>query len=397
MSEHPSWRIDYTVWQINLTTSEMIDKTEMAVGGNFDVDVPACRGRQRRFVEQLSKLELDTAILTRRESIQWLTGAYVGKLFEMATLIDQGQVTLIVPAHLVDAPLAADNIVPYDAQRLATLRDDQRRVITDVLLDNRSRCNGRVGCERAYLSTYLSGQCKVEWIDVESVLLRLRRRKEADELRMLARANEANLAMYEHARQAIRPDVNELDLYRQLHSVAVQTLGEPLTYFGQDFQSNSMGGPPRDKAAQANELWILDLGVGFRGFYSDNCRTIAVVGEPDPMQRRAHEAIRDIFLYVETTICPGTSCRDLYHEVRRRLDECAPWSFPHHLGHGVGLMPHEAPRLNPNWDESFEVGDYFTVEPGLYHDELQYGIRLEQNYVVTEHGVKLLTDWPLDL
>ena len=31
----------------------------------------------------------------------------------------------------------------------------------------------------------------------------------------------------------------------------------------------------------------------------------------------------------------------------------------HHLGHGVGLAPHEAPHLNPTWDESFEVGDFF--------------------------------------
>ncbi|MEM6799528.1 MAG: M24 family metallopeptidase, partial [Planctomycetota bacterium] len=52
---------------------------------------------------------------------------------------------------------------------------------------------------------------------------------------------------------------------------------------------------------------------------------------------------------------------------------------------------------NPNWDDTFQAGDYFTVEPGLYHDNLRQGIRLEQNYVVTETGVELLTDWPLGL
>ena len=62
----------------------------------------------------------------------------------------------------------------------------------------------------------------------------------------------------------------------------------------------------------------------------------------------------------------------------------------------MGLAPHEGPHLNPNWDDVFEVGDYFTAEPGLYHDDLRQGLRLEQNYVVTESGAQLLTDWPLE-
>ena len=79
------------------------------------------------------------------------------------------------------------------------------------------------------------------------------------------------------------------------------------------------------------------------------------------------------------------------------LDEYSSYSFPHHLGHGVGLAAHETPRLNSNWDDVFDVGDFFTVEPGLYSDDLRQGIRLEQNYLVTENGVQLMTDWPLEL
>jgi Xaa-Pro dipeptidase len=72
-------------------------------------------------------------------------------------------------------------------------------------------------------------------------------------------------------------------------------------------------------------------------------------------------------------------------------------SFSHHLGHGIGLFPHEGPHLNPNWDDTFEVGDVFTAEPGLYTPELRAGIRLEQDYLVTENGVELLSDFPLEL
>jgi Xaa-Pro aminopeptidase len=61
------------------------------------------------------------------------------------------------------------------------------------------------------------------------------------------------------------------------------------------------------------------------------------------------------------------------------------------------LFPHEAPHLNPNWDDVFEVGDVFTAEPGLYAPELRAGMRLENDYLVTETGVELLSDFPLEL
>ncbi len=79
------------------------------------------------------------------------------------------------------------------------------------------------------------------------------------------------------------------------------------------------------------------------------------------------------------------------------LDEQRSGAFFHHLGHGVGLSPREQPNLNPHWDHYFEEGDFFTAEPGLYYEELNAGIRLEEDYLVTGEGVKKLTSFPLDL
>ncbi len=203
--------------------------------------------------------------------------------------------------------------------------------------------------------------------------------------------------MYERARQIIAPGVRELEVYLELQSTAIQTLGEPLTYFGQDFRSGARGGGPRDRAAEAGELYILDLGVGFRGYYSDNARTIAVDREPSAEQERAWKAVAAVFPVIESFIRPGASCRELFNLVQCELDEMTPWTFNHHLGHGVGLAPQEGPHLNPRWDDTFAEGDFLAVEPGLYHDSLRHGVRLEQNYLVTKDGVELLSDWPLGL
>ena len=69
----------------------------------------------------------------------------------------------------------------------------------------------------------------------------------------------------------------------------------------------------------------------------------------------------------------------------------------HHLGHGVGLQPHEYPHLNPKWDDVLMEGEIFTAEPGQYSDELKAGIRLENDYLVTKDGVESLFKFPLEL
>ena len=48
----------------------------------YAVDLEACRGRQRRLLEAVEPLGVDLTVLTRRESVQWLTGAHVRAPFE---------------------------------------------------------------------------------------------------------------------------------------------------------------------------------------------------------------------------------------------------------------------------------------------------------------------------
>jgi Xaa-Pro aminopeptidase len=176
----------------------------------------------------------------------------------------------------------------------------------------------------------------------------------------------------------------------------VHVLGEPLTYFGQDFRSNARGGAPRDRNIEAGELMILDLGVGFRGYHSDNARTIAVGGQPSDKQQQAWKAAAGVFDIIQSQARPGASCHALFDEAQRHLDKSLPWIFNHHLGHGVGLAPQEGPHLNPCWEDTLAEGDFIAVEPGLYHDELRTGVRLEQNFLITATGVQLMTDWPLE-
>ena len=111
----------------------------------------------------------------------------------------------------------------------------------------------------------------------------------------------------------------------------------------------------------------------------------------------AHAVIESVLKDVAQMVRPGLRCRELFAHVKAKLDAYLPGAFFHHLGHGIGLYPHEAPHLNSAWDDVFEEGDVFTAEPGLYHENLRAGIRIEEDYLVTATGVEKLTSFPTAL
>ena len=53
--------------------------------------------------------------------------------------------------------------------------------------------------------------------------------------------------------------------------------------------------------------------------------------------------------------------------------------------------PHEAPWITTDSDEVFEVGDVLAIEPAAYSADLRGGVRVEDNYVVVEDGVRRLS------
>lgn len=366
-----------------------------------DLSPELCRKRQDRVRRALSRRAVDRAIILSHENIQYLTGFRPHRLMNAAVCLEvEGDCILSAPNTEPDSA-AVDHCVTFEAQWQCTLRQDQMQAAADALKKTlrggSSTVTGLEGSCCGIPIRSLCGQDTAKTIDIDPDLWKIRRRKDADELAMIGKAVECTAAMYIRAREIIRPGICELEVFNQLHAAAVMTAGEQLTAIGNDYQCNSPGGPPRERNAKDGELYILDLGPAYRGYYADNCRTIAVNGQPTDVQHSAWQRIVSVLEMVEQTVRPGVCCRQLFRDARAMLEDFSANSFPHHLGHGFGLFPHEAPHLNPGWDDVFEEGDCFTAEPGLYTPELAAGIRLEQNYVVTADGVDRLSNFELQL
>jgi Xaa-Pro aminopeptidase len=358
-----------------------------------------CRGRQRRLLASMQQRRVDLVIVTQREHVQWLTGFRCGWVFQSAAALFADGHSILAAPNVVPEDAAADEVVTYEAQWLATLRNDQPQACSEAIHAAVSRRPNpkRLGVEFSSFPPHLANKFEAELIDLEPELYRLRRHKGRDELTLIRKAIAGTERMYRRAREIIAPGISELEVFHQLQAAAVEEFGEMLTGTGNDYQCASAGGPPRDgRLARSGELYILDLGPAFRGYFADNCRTIAVT-QPSDAQLEACQFLHQVFDHVERSLKPGTSGRQLYDEACEILGQAPIGEFPHHLGHGFGLFPHEAPHVSPKWDDVFEQGDVVAVEPGLYAPSLQAGLRIENNYLVTEDGVELLTNFSMEL
>ena len=67
-----------------------------------------------------------------------------------------------------------------------------------------------------------------------------------------------------------------------------------------------------------------------------------------------------------------------------------------HVGHGIGLRNHEAPFLDVGDHTPVEAGMVFTIEPGVYTDDIG-GFRHSDTVVVTDAGIDILTSYPSDI
>ena len=364
------------------------------------LDVDACRVRQRRLLARLADERADAVVVVAPEHVEYLTGhRWDHRFAPVAAFLASGPALLVCPDKPVDQA-AVTEVRTYDAKRRSTLRDDQCTAAADVLADwlaahGRPR---RVGVEFSRCPPHVVRACGgAELVDAEPAILGLRRRKDPDELALLRRAIAATGAMYAGAREIVRPGARELDVFSALQAAAVASCNEMLTGTGNDYACGVRGGPPRDRSCAAGELFILDLGPAYRGYFGDTSRTLAVDGRPTDAQHAAWERVTAALALVERLGRPGVRCRDLYDEVFAWLSGSSVGSWSSHLGHGIGLSVHEAPRLNPNWDDVLEEGDVIAVEPALYAPELACGMRIENDYLVTATGLELLSPFPLGL
>ena len=223
--------------------------------------------------------------------------------------------------------------------------------------------------------------------------------KSEDELMNLRKAAELADFAIEVGCKEIAEGKTELEILNAIE-LAVKEKGAAQMSFDTMVLSGpktaSPHGNPGERKIQKGDFILFDLGVVYNGYCSDITRTVAF-GEPTAEKREVYETVRKAEEAAVNAVKPGVTAMELDKIARDVITEAGYGEyFTHRLGHGLGISVHEFPSITGVNDMKLEKGMVFTIEPGIYHPEIT-GVRIEDDVVVTEDGVEVLTKFPKEL
>ena len=159
---------------------------------------------------------------------------------------------------------------------------------------------------------------------------------------------------------------------------------------------------PGERTITEGDLVVLDFGGVYASYCVDLTRTVSV-GPAGARAREVYGAVREAHDRAIAAVAPGRSRFDIDAAARDALGRHGLGeAFGHGTGHGLGIEVHEDPRIarrRPDVDtedEAVASGMVFTIEPGAYLPGWG-GVRIEDDVLVTDDGVEVLTNVTTDL
>ena len=155
------------------------------------------------------------------------------------------------------------------------------------------------------------------------------------------------------------------------------------------------GNPGQTKISKGDFV-LFDLGVIYEGYCSDITRTVAF-GDMSEEQEKIYNTVLQAEEAAVNEVKPGVLAKDLDLTARNIIKNAGYGDyFPHRLGHGLGISVHEYPSITETNELVLKPGVVFTIEPGIYVPGVA-GVRIEDDVLVTEDGVDVLTKFPKSL
>ena len=148
-------------------------------------------------------------------------------------------------------------------------------------------------------------------------------------------------------------------------------------------------------------LLLMDLGAKFQGYCADITRTYPVNGKYTDRQRQVYDVVLAANRAVAKAAKPGMTLKELDDIAKDVLGEgCVKLGliekkedvgtyYMHGVSHHLGIDVHDVTAV---WNDKLRPGAIITDEPGLYIDEWEIGIRIEDDILITEDGCEVLSE-----
>lgn len=245
-----------------------------------------------------------------------------------------------------------------------------------------------------------------------AVLKELRSIKSIEEVEVIQQAINITHKTFERVLKLIRPGIMEYEIEAELlHSFLSQRAsGEAYgSIIASGDRARTLHYVTNNNECKDGELVLMDFGARYGGYCADLTRTVPVNGKFTKRQAEVYNACLYLHNFAKSLLKPGITILDytdkvgeeatkafirlgLLKESDLKNEDKENRAYRKYLYHGIshhlGIDVHDLGTRT----EPLQAGMLLTVEPGIYIEEEQMGIRIENNVWITENGNKDLME-----
>ena len=359
------------------------------------------RGRIEKARSLLAANKIDAVMLTGGTSLVYFSGMQWGLSERLLAMVlpAKGDAFYVCPAFEEDR--AREQIAKGPLGHSADVRtwEEHESPYERVAqgLRDRGIASGRLGIEETVRFVFSDGVAQaapaVKLVSATPVTAGCRVTKDSHELALMRHASAVTLKAYEAAYRGLKEGMTQHD-FQQLVQHAHRRLGYSGSAGVQIGQYSALPhGSLTPQVVKEGTILLIDGGCTVEGYVSDISRTF-VLGKPTDKMKK----VFDIELRAQTAALkaarPGLACEAVDAAARRVIEEAGYGPgykyFTHRVGHGMGMDGHEWPYLVKGNTLPLAPGMTFSDEPGIYIRG-EFGVRLEDDMVITDAGAELFT------
>jgi Xaa-Pro dipeptidase len=410
--------IEWNERRVSPSDLELLDTAPESIG----IDLGEVRRyRQHRVREEMEAHGVDAVILSDAVNIRYATGTRNMQIFSSRNapsrylLLTQDRSILFEFTgceHLADGYDTVDEVRPSTtasfcaagpdiAGREVAWANSMAQLIGDLVGPHAT-----VGMERMNAGSAIAlAATGLDVVDAQQAVERARSIKSAEEVKCIQASLRATEVAVAKLRDAIKPGMTETELWSIMFQSVIAQNGDycETRLLNSGHRSNPWFKEASNHVIEANTLIALDTDVvGCHGYYSDFSRTFHAgpdqpTAEQRLLYRTAHEQVEHNIAIIE----PGLTFREYADRAWDIPDEFHAHRY-YLSAHGNGMtgeypyLYHRSDFTDAGYDGLIVPGMTLCVESFIGRENGLDGVKLEQQVLVTETGVEVLSEFPYE-
>ncbi len=351
-------------------------------------------GKLNRIIERMKKQDMPQMIITDPVAIFYLTGKWIfpGERMLALYINVNGDSRLFVNKMLPQDDLGVP-ITYFDDV------DDPVKILSEVIEKDKT-----IGIDKAWPARFLLRLQELgagsKFVNGSVIVDKIRQLKDAKEQELMIESSRINDEVMDElipwagkglTEKELNAKVKEIYKKHGINDVSF----DPITAYAKN--ACDPHHVTDDSKGKHGDCVILDIGGVYENYASDMTRTV-FIGEVSERQKEIYNVVLEANLRGIAAAKPGNKMKDVDLAARNYIEEKGFGEyFTHRTGHSIGLEDHEVGDVSYVNEEVIEVGQCFSVEPGIYIAEEGIGVRIEDLVLITEDGCKLLNNYTKEI